>query len=67
MPAATASVAYTRATAAQVATVPFPSGGPRYLTAGGASHPLLRRVMCPGTPRPRLRSDPERASRRVNW
>jgi osmotically-inducible protein OsmY len=50
MPAATASVAYTRATAAQVATVPFPSGGPRYLTAGGASHPLLRRVMCPGTP-----------------
>jgi hypothetical protein len=67
MPAATASVTYTRATAAQVATVPFPSGGPRYLTAGGASHPLLRRVMCPGTPRRRLRSDPERASRRVNW
>jgi len=39
MPAATASVAYARATAAQVATVPFPSGGPRYLTAGGA--PLI--------------------------
>jgi hypothetical protein len=34
---------------------------------GGASHPLLRRVMCPGTPRRRLRGDPERASRRASW